>query len=510
MERRVDSDMTQISDGSPPQPTAQASSNLKVLDQSLAKGVAWTAGAKWSSQFLSWASLIIVARLLSPADFGLVGMATLYLGLVTLFSEFGVGTAVLVLRNLNEEQIGQLNSVSLLVGFGCFLVSCGLARPLGVFFRAPKLPAVVVAMSATFIILGLRSVPYSLLQRDMRFKLLSVLETGQSICQALTTLLLAFLGLGYWSLVVGNIAGSALLTVTTALYCRHGFTVPRLASIRHALRFSSHILVSRLCWYAYSNADFLMAGRILGPAPLGEYTLGWNLATAPIEKVSGVIVRVTPAFFAAVQDEHAALRRYLRVLTEAIGIATFPATFGLALVAHEFVPLALGEKWDGAIVPLQLLAFYASFRVIVTLLPQVLNVVGETRFGMRNAIATAIIMPTAFYIGSRWGTTGIAAAWIITYPVVVIPLYWRTLSKIGLGVREYMEGVVPPLNGSIAMAVAVEAVKWSLPHRWPLMPSLILEVAAGATAYVVVMLGVYRSRMRALWQLANNLLRRKS
>jgi len=144
------------------------------------------------------------------------------------------------------------------------------------------------------------------------------------------------------------------------------------------------------------------------------------------------------------------------------------------------------------------------------LLPQVLNVVGETRFGMWNAIATATIMPTAFYIGSRWGTTGIAAAWIITYPVVVIPLYWRTLSKIGLGVREYMQGVVPPLNGSIAMAVAVEAVKWSLPHGWPLMPSLILEVAAGAAAYASVMLGVYGSRMRALWQLANNLLRRKS
>jgi O-antigen/teichoic acid export membrane protein len=502
--------MTQITDRTPTQTTAPASSNLKMLDRSLARGVAWTAGAKWSSQLLSWASLIIVARLLSPADFGLVGMATLYLGLVTLLSEFGVGTAVLVLRDLKEEQIGQLNCVSLLIGFGCFLASCGLSRPLGVFFHAPKLPAVVVAMSTMFIILGLRSVPYSLLQRDMRFKLLSVLETGQSICQALSTLVLAFLGLGYWSLVVGNIAGSALLTITTAFYCRHGFAVPRPASIWHALRFSSHILVSRLCWYAYSNADFLVAGRVLGPAPLGEYTFGWNLATAPIEKVSGVVVRVTPAFFAAVQDEHAALRRYLRVLTEVLGIVTFPATFGLALVAHEFVPLALGRKWSGAIVPLELLAFYASFRVIVTLLPQVLNVVGETRFGMRNAIATAIIMPTAFYIGSRWGTTGIAAAWIITYPVVVIPLYWRTLSKIGLGVREYMQGVVPPLNGSIAMAVAVEAVKWSMHRGWPLMPRLMLEIVAGGLAYVAVMLGVYRSRMLALWQLTNSLLRRKS
>jgi O-antigen/teichoic acid export membrane protein len=122
-------------------------------------------------------------------------MAMLYLGLVTLFSEFGVGTAVLVLRDLSEEQIGQLNSVSLLIGALCFLLSCFISRPLGLFFRAPKLPMVVIAMSTTFIILALRSVPYSLLQRNMRFKLLSVLETFQSVCQALTTLLLAFLGL---------------------------------------------------------------------------------------------------------------------------------------------------------------------------------------------------------------------------------------------------------------------------------------------------------------------------
>jgi O-antigen/teichoic acid export membrane protein len=497
-------------DGSPTTETSPSPSvTVRVLDQSLARGMAWTAGAKWSSQFLSWASLILVARLLSPPDFGLVGMATLYLGLVTLFSEFGVGAAVLVLRDLSEEQIGQLNSVSLLIGALCFLLSCFISRPLGLFFRAPRLPMVVIAMSTTFIVLALRSVPYSLLQRNMRFKLLSVLETFQSVCQALTTLLLAFLGFGYWALVIGNVMGSVLLTGATLIYSRHGFSIPRLNSIKHALRFSSHILVSRLCWFVHSNADFLVAGRVLGPAALGEYTFGWNLATAPIEKVSGVVVRVTPAFFSAVQDQHAALRRYLRVLTEGLGILTFPATFGLALVAREFVPVALGKKWDGAIVPLQLLAFYAAFRVIVTLLPQVLNVVGETRFGMLNGIATALIMPPAFYIGSHWGTTGIATAWIITYPLVVIPLYRRTLSKIGLSVKEYMQGVFPPLNGSIAMGLAVEAAKWFAPPGWSLYWRLILEVLVGTVAYLAVMLGFYAPRMRALWQVASSLLRKK-
>jgi O-antigen/teichoic acid export membrane protein len=495
--------------GPPFRPSPPSASQTRHLDHTLAKGVAWTAAAKWSSQILSWASLIAIAHLLSPSDFGLVGMAALYLGLVTLFSEFGVGTAILTLRDLTAKQMAQLNSVSVLAGFVSFLLSCLAAVPLGHFFHAPKLPSVVVAMSTTFVVLSLRSVPYGLLQKEMQFRLLSVLETLQSMGQAVTALLLAFFGFGYWALVLGNVFGSFLLTVLTIFYKRHGFARPRFDSIRRALQFSGHVLVARLCWYGYTNADFLMAGRMLGASPLGEYTVAWNLATAPIEKISAVVVRVTPAFFSAVQQERAALGRYLRVLTEGLSILTFPATFGLALVADEFVPLALGRKWEGAIVPLQLLAFYASFRAIVTLLPQVLVVVGETRFAMWNSVATLLVMPTAFYIGSRWGTTGIATAWIVTYPLVVIPLYRRALAKIQLSVAEYMRGVLPPLNGSIVMAAAVFAVKWGLPAPWPLAVRLTLEVLAGAAAYVALMLGIYGARMRALWDLGCGLLKKQ-
>jgi PST family polysaccharide transporter len=470
-------------------PPESLASPLSSLDHSLARGVAWTAAAKWSTQFLSWASLIIVARLLSPADFGVMGMAMLYMGFVTLFSEFGVGTAILVLRDLSEEQVGQLNSISVLIGVLCFGLSCFAAWPLAHFFKS----------------LGIRSIPSAMLQREMRFKLLSFLETSQVLCQSLVAVVLAFFGFRYWSLVLGNIAGSVMLTAATAVYKRHKFAQPKFDSIKPALRFTQHILIARLCWFSYSNADFLVAGRVLGPSSLGEYSFGWNLATSPIEKISGVLARVTPAVFSAVQTDHAALRRYLRILTEALGILTFPATFGLALVAREFVPVVLGKKWDGAIVPLQLLAFYASFRVIVTLLPQILNALRDTRFSMRNSIATALVMPTAFYIGSHWGTTGIAAAWIIAYPIVIVPLFYRTLTRINLSFGEYVRGVLPPLNASLVMAIAVLAVKWGSPSSWPLSLRLVLEILAGAVGYFSIMFGVYRKRMKTLWQVARSL-----
>jgi len=253
-----------------------------------------------------------------------------------------------------------------------------------------------------------------------------------------------------------------------------------------------------------------MVGRLLGTSPLGEYTFAWNLAAAPADKVSAVVVRVMPAVFSAVQDEYAALRRYLRLIMEGLCVLIFPPTIGLALVAHEFVPLVLGKNWEGAIVPLQLLAFYTSFRSIVSLLPQVLTVIGETRFVMTNTIATFVVMTTAFYISSRWGTTGIAAAWIIAYPVVIIPMYRRTLRKIHLSAGEYIRGALPPLSGVVAMAIVVGSLKWAMPLTWPLQRRFLIEVVGGASTYLFLMAGLYGARLRVLWQFVRNLRRKQS
>src|SRR5207249_9080683 len=111
--------------------------------------------------------------------------------------------------------------------------------------------------------------------------------------------------------------------------------------------------IARLCWYASANADFLMAGRILGKAALGLYNVGWTLASVPVDKVATLVGQVTPAFFSAVQTDRAAIRRYLLGITEGIALITFPISLGLALVARDFVLVVLGSKWQASIAPLQ-------------------------------------------------------------------------------------------------------------------------------------------------------------
>jgi PST family polysaccharide transporter len=461
-------------------------------------GIVWTAAARWSTQLISWASFLIVTRLLAPSDFGLVGMAALYCGLLQLITD-AFGTAVTTHRDLTGDQLAQLNTVALMSGALACLISCGIAIPLGHFFRSPHLPFVVVVMSTMFLVSGLRTVPYSLLYRDMRFRLLSILEAIQTVVQALTMVAFAWLGFRYWALVLGSIAGAVILAGLQISWRPYGFARPRSNSIKSALTFSRHIMVSNLSWYGYSNADFLVAGRVLGQAALGAYTLAWSLATIPLEKVTAIVTSVSYAYFSAAQNDSEALRRYLRILTEGLSMITFPATIGMALVAGDFVRLILGAKWQGAIVPLEILAFYASFRCIVTLLPSILNVTGESRFVMRATQAALILMPIAFYVGSRWGAAGIAYGWVVAYPVIVVCLYRRTFRRIKMPWRDYLGATRPALTGSLIMATVVEILKRTLISGVPLSFRFCIEVLAGGAAYVLTLIVVHRDRFSAFW-----------
>lgn len=425
-------------------------------------------------------------------------MAALYNGLLQVVTD-AIGTTVTTIRDLTDDQLAQLNSVALMSGVLACLISCGSAVPLGHFFRSPGLPLVVATMSAMFLLSGLRTVPYGLLYRDTRFKLLAVLDATQTLAQALTTLAFAWFGFGYWALVLGNIVGATTLAALQISWRPCRFVIPRFDAIKRALVFTRHIMVSSISWYGYSNADFLVAGRVLGQSALGAYTLAWNLATIPLEKITAIVSRVSYAYFSASQNDSAALRRYLRILTEGLSIITFPVTIGMALVASDFIHLVFGAKWQGAIAPLEILAFYASFRCIVTLLPSILNVTGESRFVMRTMQVALILMPASFYVGSRWGAVGIAYGWVFAYPIIVAVLYWKTFRRIMMQSSEYLGAVRPAITGCFVMATTVEILKHTVPSNFLLPIRLGAEVLAGGTAYIFTLTLLHRDRLSVFW-----------
>jgi len=473
---------------------------------------------------------LVIARLLMPGDYGIMAMAGLYISLLELMTEFGIGSSIVMLSGLSDSQISQINALSIMFGVAGLLLSCVGAVPLGLIFDAPALPAVIAVLGLGFIINSFQTVPSALLQKEHRFKAISIIGAIRGIAQSCTVVLLAFLGFSYWSLVAGNLLGSALSAALILRMRRHGLAWPRFSSLSRVLTFSWQVLVARLSWYTFSNADTAIAGRLLGQTALGSYALAWGLANTPLEKIATLVGSVTPAFYAAVKEEPSALRRYLLRPVEAIALVLFPTMVGLALVAKDAILTLVGVKWEASIPALQLLSLYASVRSIMPLFGQVLMAIGETKFVMWNAIISAILLPAAFLFGSRWGIVGIAAAWVIAYPVNAVPMYWRVHQKIGLTHSEFFRTLSPAINGTVFMTLAVVASKslldgdfWPMvqqavqacPLDTPYLPQisqmlqwlmdghfgplirLLAQVICGAVAYILTLWVFHRERLMA-------------
>jgi PST family polysaccharide transporter len=479
------------------------------LDRFFVSGIAWTSVVTWLSQIVSWGSTLVVVHYLAPTDYGLVGMALLYLGIVQMASELGLGAAVVRYRDLTSEQIAQFNALSVIAGACGVLLSMIVAVPMGHFFREPRLPPVVVVMSLAFFISGFRIVPQALMQKRLEFKKLALIEGTQSLIGAVCTLVMAVAGFGYWTLALGMVITSTIYSALVVANTPTGFRRPQFAAIRQPFTFSSHMLITRFAWYGYDNADFAVIGRVLGTQALGAYTIGWTLSGMAVEKITALIGRVTPAFFSAVQTDLAELRRYLLVLTEGLALLTFPASIGLALTAEEIVRVALGEKWAVAIVPLRLLAILATIKSVSPLIPQVLAAIGEARTNMRISLMTLVVLPTSFLIATRWGIAGVAVAWLVLGPVMLAPLMIKAFRLIEMPATQYFRALWPATSACIVMTISVMLVDRLFLGHASLAVALAAKIGVGAASYVAAMFGLHHQRIAAIRQAIPSL-RRKS
>lgn len=471
---------------------------MSALDRALVRGVAWSGIVKWTGQIISWISTIIVARLLTPADYGLVAMGTTFMGILVLLNEFGLGATVTARRDLNERQLAQLNTVAILISLAAMLVMSAAAYPLARFYAAPELPQVMLVLGLGFLITALRTVPRAIMERELQFKHVVLIEGLQVIVTVLVSLTMAYYNYGYWALVIGPLAGSVFSTLVLLAIKRCGFAWPRRADLNDVLGMSWHLVGSQVSWYVASTSDQFIIGRVLGSPAMGAYQLAFTLANMPIDKIVSTVNRVMPAIYSAVQTDMAAMRRYLLGSAEIVSLAVFPVAIGLALVAEETVLLLLGDKWIEAIPPLVLLSFYTAVRSVISLTSSTLVSLRETRIAFWNGIWCLLLFPPLFYLGSRWGLFGVAAAWLIAHPLASIPIYLRVFKRIEMRRVEFVEALWPAISGCIAMAIVVIMTK-KFTAGMPLLVQLLIHAGVGAVAYAAVLLIFHR---RALARIA--------
>jgi len=467
------------------------------LDIQFAGGVAWTAGGKWITQLLSWGSVILLARLLSKSDFGISEMASYSLLLTGMLAEFGVGTAVLQMRELERGTLAQLNTFSCLLAALFYLASIPVAPLITSFFHVEHLTRLILVNNLGFLITGFQAVPTGLLQRDMDYRRLSLSDIVVVLVQSATMVTAAWWGLGYWALVLGATAARATGAILACWWKPVGFAIPRWDEIRAPIQLGRQAAIGRLAWACYTQSDGVVVGRVLGDSALGVYRMAMNLATAPADKVSALIMRATGPLFARVQSDASIVRRYFLNLVELLTMIELPLMFGLGLVAPEGIRLILGPNWSGVVPVLRWLVLFMTLRTLGTLIEQVLISQRATGVTMRMSFWNLALMPAAFFVAARWkGANGVAAAWIVLAPLTILPLVWMVLRKIQTTWLQIGTALLPGLAGASAMAGAVLALRvWLESSEWPAAASLLLQVAIGAAVYAGVLLAFFRERV---------------
>ena len=485
--------------GEPPTAVEAPSPRSRGLDRSLIHGIAWTGLGRWITQIISWIATPIVARLLSPGDYGVASMAMVFIGLIQLVNQFGLGAAVIQQRDLTEDQIARIGGLSVLIG--TFFVGFSLAvsplvaRSLG----SPEVGPVIAVLSVTFLTTAIQSLPRALLTRELKFRNLAVMDGIEAIVQTITTLTLALLEFRYWALVFGAVAARMTAMILALRWGGHRLAWPSaLKTIAAPVRVGVHVVVTNIAYYAYNNADAAIIGRRLGASALGNYTMAATLASIPVDRLSALVASATPGIFSAVQHDRAGLRRYLLALTEGVALLTFPAAVGLALVAEEFVLVVLGEKWRAAIIPMQLLALVAMFRSVLILITGALFPTGHAKRLMHATLVMVLVLPPLSYVATQWGIVGVAFVWLTAYPLLSVAFAMRyAFAVFEITPHLYLKALWPAARATLVMAAAVLAIALFITGTWPLPLVLLTKCAVGAAVYIALVWYLHRDRLRA-------------
>ena len=469
------------------------------VDRVLVSGMAWTAALRWSAQVVSWVGTALAARILTPGDYGLIGMAMLAIGLVRMVEDFGMDAVLVQDRSIEGERQARVGGLVLLLGGVLSLAFIGLSTVIAGFFREPQVALLISALSALCIADAVQVIPRAQLQRRMEFRKLAWLQFLQVIVAQATLVTGAYLGWGVWALVFNTLAGSLAVTLLLIIWSPFQVRWPReLRQLATPLLQGWRILASRFAYYAYSSADQTVIGRVLGKDALGAYSFAMTFSTTISQEISSVLSRVVPGVFSSVQQAPAELKRYFLVLTELLCYLALPVSLGMAVTADLVVELVLGPQWNAVILPLRILCLYSAFYSCQVLIGHLLLWTGRFRVNMWCSILAATLLPLACYVGSNWGLPGVAWGWTIVFPIVNVPAFVISFRAIQIRSMEWLASFLPALTGCAVMVVVVLGVRALLPSGMSLALMTALSIASGAVSYCLTLLILFRRRLLAM------------
>lgn len=463
------------------------------LTQSSLGHFLWMFGGGSAQAVLKILILMILSRLLTPAEFGLVAAALTIVALAEVFGKIGIAPSIIQVETLTQAHIRTGTTATLVSGVIVGAIVFALAEPLGRLYGIENLPPIVRVFSLLFVLRAVGLVPESLIQREMGFRALAIISVvTYLIGYAGTAIVLALMGFGPWALVAGQIAQIALQSALFIHFggyrIRPGFDYAKLKSM---LRFGLGTTLTQIGNYAALNVDYLIVGRALGVAPLGQYSRAYLLLSQPANIVGNMADKVLFPVLASVQSDTARVGRAYNKVLALTAITQIPLAIFLSVYASEVILVLMGDQWGAAVRPFQIMVIALYFRTAYKFTGTVLRATGAVYYAAALQWTYAAMVAVGALIGVNFGLIGVAVGTSVAVMLCFFNGVLLLNLKFAMPVRSSMRALVRHSCLGLLYLSALYGLKQAYAALGlPALASLILG-AVGAV-------GVY-ALLRLLW-----------
>lgn len=484
--------------------------NLRSLTLS---SLSWSGFSQIIRQILRFSISVVLARILTPQEFGLIGMIVVFTGFADLFNDMGLTAALVQKIDLEERHLNCVFWVNIATGILLTAIVAAAAPLIASFYNKPVLRLITIVIAFNFSIGSLKMVQSALFHKKMQFKRLAHIEIVSVFISGIATISLALAGFGVWSLVFQSLL-MTLISVCMMWYLsdwRPSFSWNPVA-LKELLSFSLNLLGFRFFNYWIRNFDNLLIGKFVGSLALGIYSRAYGLMLLPVSQISNVVTRVMFPVLSKIQNDTERVKRIYLRSTRIIALVTFPLMVGLFVVARPFILTVYGDKWVEVIPILQIFCFTGMIQSIGTTVGWIYTSQGRTDIMLKWGLCAGIVTVIAFIIGLRWGIIGVALAYVLSNYIILWYPSWAISGRlINLRFTEMLKNLSKTFFCAVAMGAGVWILGFTLPSDWPHWSYLVIQMPFGILMYFVLIsvfkLSAYldlRELISEQWQLKFN------
>lgn len=437
--------------------------------------------------FLQMGSVVVLARLLTPNDYGLVAMVVAITGFVAMFKDIGLSIATVQKADINHSQVSTLFWINVLIGFGIMVITAAIAPVAAWFYGEQRLIWITLALASGFLFGGLTVQHQALLRRQMRFGRLAAIEIISILVGISIAIVSALYGAGYWALVLMQLA----ITITTAIgvwvACKWCPGLPvRNSGVRSMLAFGGNLTGFNIVNYFARNLDKILIGWRWGTQSLGLYSRAYSLLMLPLQQINIPISAVAVPTLSRLQNEPQRYRRYYLEAVSIVTLIVLPIVVFTLVMSEEIIELILGPQWHQSAIVFRFLCLSAIAQPICNTSGWLLTSLGRTGRLLKWGVFASVVIVISFFLGLPYGIKGVALFYSFSILLLTVPCISYAISGTSISLRDVFFIVGKNFIASLFAVLPCAVLKFWIGNQIPTLVLVFICVTVTVVIYFLI------------------------